>query len=406
MSARVTLTLAAAALVVACAGPSPAGRPVPIVLQPTDTVAPRDSVVRLPFPAGPFPRIELPPHLRPDVLVCAGGDVMVGNNLDTAWAVRRGVPPVTAPGALLDPLRLLVADADVLLLNIEGAIGDGPALSKCRPGSRSCYAFRQSPEAAPALRALAGQAAFVGNVANNHAMDAGLAGFEATARHLRAAGAHVTGADTLPTVVVTARGDTVAFLGFSTFAAGPDARDLAAVARHVARAAARYPRTVVSVHMGAEGVDAQRTRDVTETFLGENRGNPVAFARAAAQAGASAVIGHGPHVLRAAEWRDDAIVLYSLGNLLTYGPFSLLEPLNRGAIACVRVAPSGRATGAELRSTYQRPPGIVSPDPTGRGAWLVDSLSALDFPETGARVARSGVLERPRLTAGDGKQRR
>ncbi|MGH7700024.1 MAG: CapA family protein, partial [Gemmatimonadales bacterium] len=177
----------------------------------------------------------------------------------------------------------------------------------------------------------------------------------------------------------------------------PDARDLAAMRRHVARAAARFPRVVVTMHMGAEGVNAQRTRDRRETFLGEDRGNLVAFARAAVDAGADLVIGHGPHVLRAAEWRGRAFIAYSLGNLLTYGPFSMDEPLNRGAVLCAVLEPDGAVSDVVLRATVQVPPGLVAPDPSGRGAWLVDSLSRLDFPETGVRfVGEARAVEVPR----------
>jgi hypothetical protein len=323
-----------------------------------------------------------------DVRVCAGGDVMLGSNLDTLWAARssarlgRGVAALPDPDGLLEPLRPLVADADIVLLNIEGAIGDGPAPSKCRPGSTSCYAFRQPSGTAGALARLAPQGVVIGNVANNHALDAGGPGLQATLRHLGLAGVYATGADTLATLVTTRQGDTVAFLGFSTSQAGPDPRDLDAVSRHVARAAARHPRVVVTMHMGAEGRDAQRTPDAFEYYLGENRGNAVAFARAAVDAGASAVIGHGPHVMRAAEWHRGALVFYSLGNLLTYGTFNLSEPMNRGAIGCVSLDPAGRITAAVLRSTRQHPPGLLAPDPTARAALLVDSLSRIDFPAT------------------------
>src|SRR5206468_10521213 len=103
----------------------------------------------------------------------------------------------------------------------------------------------------------------------------------------------------------------------------PDARDLRAVRRHVAPSVEQYGTVIVTMHLGAEGPRAQRTRNATEHFLKLNRGNPVGFADAAFGGGATLVIGHGPHVLRAAEWRDDRLVLYSLGNLLTYGPFKL-----------------------------------------------------------------------------------
>ena len=329
-----------------------------------------------------------PPPLR----LCAGGDVLIGNNLDTTWAGRasrrlgRWVDPFPDPDSLLAPLRPLVADADVVLLNVEGAIGTGPAPSKCRPGSTTCYAFRQEIGVAGALVRLANPASFVANVANNHAMDAGAAGFRETIRHLGHAGAYVTGADSNATVVVTPGGDSVAILGFSTFQAGLDARDLEGVTRLVARARARTPLVVVTVHMGAEGGGAQRTPNVIETFVGENRGNPVAFARAAVAGGAAAVIGHGPHVMRGMEWWDGAFVAYSLGNLLTYGPFTLSEPNNRGAIACVDLAHDGSTTAARVRSTVQELPGVVRPDPSGRAAALADSLSRLDFPVTAGRA--------------------
>jgi hypothetical protein len=404
---RPALTLAAAVGLATCGGHTVEQEPAPTTPPPAEAPAPvpepivdLDSleVIREAQPLATAP--EPPPPPEP-VRICAGGDVVLGTNLDTAWATRataRLGTPVAAfpsPGWLLAPLAPLVADADVVLLNVEGAIGEGPAPPKCRPGSRNCYAFRQPVSVAAAIRGLADSAAIIGNLANNHAMDAGGAGFEATQGHLASAGVAVTGVDTLATVVVTSRGDSVAFIGFSTAQAGPDPRDLAGVSRHVARAAGQYRRVVVTMHMGAEGASAQRTANETEMYLGENRGNSVAFARAAVDAGASVVIGHGPHVMRASEWWDDALILYSLGNLLTYGPCSMREPNNRGAVACVTLDVEGRVEGAALRSTYQRPPGIVAPDPTGRAAWLVDSLSQLDFPATAARWGGEAKVVRP-----------
>ena len=337
-------------------------------------------------------------------VVCAGGDVMLGGNLDTTWTRRTSHSPagriaaLPDPDTLLAPLVPLVRDADVVMVNVEGAIGTGPAPRKCRPGSRTCYAFRQEPRVAAALRRLLPSGAVVGNVANNHALDAGPVGLAATIEHLKDAGVYVTGADTLPTLVPIGARDTLAVLGFSVFQAGPDARDVAALRRYVTRAAARYP-VVVSMHVGAEGVGAQRTPDSTETYLGEDRGNSVEIARAAVEAGASLVIGHGPHVLRAMQWQRDRLVAYSLGNLVTYGPFSLREPLDRGAMLCAAVTRGGQVTHAELRSTRQRPPGVVAPDSAARAARLVDSLSQLDFPATGVHVTSTSAVIKALSTA-------
>jgi hypothetical protein len=333
--------------------------------------------------------------------VCAGGDVTLGTNLDTMWTAsafaRYGVrlPAYPPADSLLLPLRKVIIGADMLLLNIEGAIGNANYVaSKCRTGSTNCFAFRQPIETATALQRLGGSTRVIGNVANNHSRDAGDDGIQATVDWLTKAAVAVTGYDTLATPVSSVWGDTVAFLGFHTSRETPDARDLVAVRRHVRRAAARWSRLVVTAHIGAEGIRAQRTRNRSEPFLGMDRGNPVAFAHTAIAAGADLVVAHGPHVLRAAEWWGAGLVFYSLGNLLNYGPFRLTEPMNRGAVVCASLDYDGRVTEARLFSTHQLLPGIIEIDNTKRAATLIDSLSHLDFPATGVTVDTSGVLGR------------
>jgi len=334
------------------------------------------------------------------VRVCGGGDMMLGSNLDTTWAIHAGerlgrtIEAIPDPYSLAKPLVDLLADADIAVLNVEGAIGKGSAPPKCRSGSRNCYAFRQPPVAAAAIRDVLPRGFVVGNLANNHAMDAGTEGFDITASHLRDAGVFVTGTDTLPTIVSLPGKGSVAVLGFSTAQAGPDPRDVEAVARHVRRAAELVTWVVVTMHMGAEGTSAQRTRDSTEMYLGENRGNVVQFAHTVVDAGAHLVLGHGPHVLRAMEWKGSSFIVYSLGNLLTYGPFSMAEPLNRGGTLCATLSDGG-VVDVRFRPTYQHTAGILAPDPTARAVWLVDSLSQLDFPATGVRFNVEGVVGRP-----------
>jgi poly-gamma-glutamate capsule biosynthesis protein CapA/YwtB (metallophosphatase superfamily) len=333
--------------------------------------------------------------------VCVGGDVTLGTNLDSAWAKKaadslyRTFGLASQPDSLVVPLRPLLADCDVVILNIEGAIGDGWAPPKCGPRSTNCFAFRQPPAAAAALRSVIDSGAvLVGNLANNHSHDAGDDGRDTTVAYLERAGILVTGADTLATAVPTLFGDTLGVLGFHTDSTAPDARDLAAVRRHVARAVASYGTVIVTMHLGAEGPNAQRTRNGVERFLGLNRGNPVAFANAAFAGGATLVVGHGPHVLRGGEWRGDRLVLYSLGNLLTYGPFRLRPPADRAAVAHTVIDSAGHVAAAKLRPTTQLAPGVLQSDSTGRAFVLVDSLSALDFPRTGVRIASDGRIER------------
>jgi hypothetical protein len=328
------------------------------------------------------------------VRVCSGGDLTLGTNLDTTWAklgarrLRENHRLSDDPDSLVAPLIPLFADADIVLVNVETAIGTGPATTKCGPKSKNCYAFRGPPGAAAAIRSLGdSNAVVVGNVANNHARDAGDDGVDSTVKLLNAARVLVTGRDTLATPVILRDGTVIGVIGFYAGDMINDARQPAVVRRHVARAVESYGTVIVTAHLGAEGIGAQRTLPRTELFLSSkiNRGNPVAFADAAFAGGASLVINHGPHVLRAAEWRDRRLVFHSLGNLLTYGPFSNGEPLNRGAVACADLSGSD-VVGAEVRPTVQRAPGVVTLDVTRRASTLIDSLSALDFPSTGVRV--------------------
>ena len=153
------------------------------------------------------------------------------------------------------------------------------------------------------------------------------------------------------------------------------------------------------MHLGAEGRDAQRTSDAGERYLGIDRGNPVAFADAAVRGGAALVIGHGPHVLRAVEWRErGALIAYSLGNLADVRAVPPAEPANRGAVLCTTLDQRGRPRDAELRATRQLAPGVMRADRSARAAALVDSLGRLDFPATGARVGARGRLEARTIT--------
>ena len=99
----------------------------------------------------------------------------------------------------------------------------------------------------------------------------------------------MTGVDTLATPIALPSGDTIGVLGFYTDTSTPDARDLRAVRRDVARAVARYGTVIVTMHLGAEGPPAQRTQNANERFLDTDRGNPVGFADAAFSGGATLV---------------------------------------------------------------------------------------------------------------------
>jgi len=330
---------------------------------------------------------------RKEVRFCAGGDVSLGTNLDTTWAVIRRARALPDPKELLAPLAPLVSGADVILLNVEGAIGSGYAPRKCAPRSTMCYALRQQPSVAAALRHLNDSALVIGNVANNHAHDAGDAGLLETRRRLGEAGVLITGADTLATAVPVADGDTIGVLGFSPWTIARIA-DLETVRRLVRRAADRFGRVIVTMHIGAEGVTARHTPDKIEVYAGEIRGNSVAFARAAVEGGASLVIGSGPHVLRAIEWNGNALIAHSLGNLITYGPFNHAGYTDHGAVLCAKLGADGAVHDAVLHSTVQQAPGYMQADSANLGVRDISELSKQDFPRTGAEISPTGEIKR------------
>jgi poly-gamma-glutamate synthesis protein (capsule biosynthesis protein) len=108
-------------------------------------------------------------------------------------------------------------------------------------------------------------------------------------------------------------GDRLDFAG-AVFAAGDtttvsteaDPADVAAIAAQVRQARSSSDHTIVSIHCHeTEGL----SRESPPAFL-------AAFARAMIDAGADAVVGHGPHVLRGIEIYRGKPILYSLGNFL------------------------------------------------------------------------------------------
>ncbi len=95
---------------------------------------------------------------------------------------------------------------------------------------------------------------------------------------------------------------------------------------------------LVTFHGGSEGAKAIRTGEAAESLGAEPRGDLRRWARAVIDAGADAVIGHGPHVLRGMEFYRGRLIAYSLGNFVTYRGFNLVGPAghHRGAAAGVR----------------------------------------------------------------------
>jgi poly-gamma-glutamate capsule biosynthesis protein CapA/YwtB (metallophosphatase superfamily) len=376
----VAVAASAFVLVVACSGdPAPGPTPTgpatsrPAAPSPTGSASGAPSTTGAPSPT---------PAPLPAVTIGWAGDAVPAS-------VDAGLPP--DPSRLFGAITPYLRRPDVMIGNLEGTLTDVAASSKCGPGSSDCVAFR----APPAYGRLFAQAGYdVLSIANNHAHDHGPAGLAQTRRVVRANGMLTTGAPG-EIAVTTVRGVRVAVVGFAPYGWAAPLNDPAAVRSLVARAAAVADIVVVVFHGGAEGSGALHVPAGRETAFGEDRGDLRAFARTAVAAGADAVLGAGPHVVRGAEVVAGRPVAYSMGNLVGYRVLSTAGVLGTTAIVQLTVRADGSWAGGVLRATRQVQPGYPEPDPGRAAIALVRRLSAEDFGRTAMRVDADGTLRPP-----------
>jgi len=323
------------------------------------------------------PTSPAPPQRPETVTVGWSGDAVPAS-------VDRGLPP--DPGRLLRDVTALLRRPDVMIGNLEGTLTRVPTSTKCAPGADDCVAFRSPPEYA---RLFADAGFDVLSLANNHSHDFGDAGLAETRRAVEATGLATTG---LPgqVAVRTVRGIRIAVVGFAPYGWAAPLNDPAAVRALVARARADADIVVVVFHGGAEGAGALHVPPGREIAFGEDRGDLRAFARTALAAGASAVLGAGPHVVRGAEVVGRRPVAYSVGNLVGYRTLSSAGVTGTTAVLHLTFTADGSWSGGRLHPTRQVPPGYAEPDPERRAVELVGRLSREDFGPTAARLGPDG----------------
>lgn len=278
---------------------------------------------------------------------------------------------------------------DLVMGNLEEPVTADTGYRKCSATSTQCHQFYAPPGWAKYLKDAGYQ---LMNMANNHGNDMGPAGYRNTQKSLQAVGLKHTGAPGEITVV-DVKGVKVAVVGFSSYAWNNSLVDIPKAKALIKEADAEADLVVVQVHMGAEGTAYTHVKKGTEMFLGENRGDPIAFSHAMIDAGADLIIGHGPHVLRAMEFYKGRLIAYSLGNFLGGG--RTLSPngiLSYGGVLKVQLAKDGTWVGGQFVSTRMDSGGIPGPDSARNGAKAIGSLSASDFPSTGAKIDSSGKI--------------
>jgi poly-gamma-glutamate capsule biosynthesis protein CapA/YwtB (metallophosphatase superfamily) len=233
------------------------------------------------------------------------------------------------------------------------------------------------------------------NLANNHAMDFGAAGQADTVSAVRNAGMQTTGRPG-EIAYTKVRGVRIAILGFAPYPWAQSLTNIAAAQALVRQGDEWADLVVVTMHAGAEGADYMHVRRGTETFLGENRGNPIRFTHAVIDAGADLVVGSGPHVLRGMEWYRGRLIAYSLGNFVGYHSLATGGVSGVTGILQVTLARNAAWVAGELVPLTIEGTGIPRSDPAEAAHGLVRKLSKADFGKRAMAVSRTGVLRPPR----------
>ena len=119
------------------------------------------------------------------------------------------------------------------------------------------------------------------------------------------------------------------------------------------------------------------------------------WSRQVIDAGADAVIGHGPHVLRGIEFYQGRPIVYSLGNFVTYRGFNLNGPLGVTGVLQITLGPGGVFRQGQLIALVQRPRTGPLPDTNGAAVALVRRVSREDFGPTAAVMDVDGNFRPP-----------
>ncbi len=250
----------------------------------------------------PAPAPPVQAAAPPQIVVLGVGDILLGRQLGEEMAKTENY------ALAFRDIRETLAAADITFGNLEGPFCDkGPY-----PANGMTFRFR------PAAVASLVRAGFdVVSVANNHFGDGGDACMEFSLDLLRqsriaAVGAGPSFEEAHTAAILGRKGIRFAFLAY-TYAARNDepqservvvaGRNAEQVRHDVAAARERADVVIVSLHDGAEYTErvAKQTED---------------FARAAIDAGATAVFGHHPHVPQRVEAYQDGWIFYSLGNFV------------------------------------------------------------------------------------------
>ena len=311
----------------------------------------------------------------------AVGDIVLGTNF------RRNALPRDKGDMLFTHVRRYLKGADIVFGNFESTMTDYPK-SRKNTNRKLVFAFRIPPSYAQSLS----RAGFdIMSIANNHSLDFFYRGFLDTAKNIEAVGVKTIGKKN--EIKYLQRKDTkIAFIAFGYTSQFNSLHDIRYAVSLTKKANKKADIVVISVHAGAEGTRALHTKNKTEMFYGENRGNLVKFSHTMIRNGADLILGHGPHVPRALELFQGRLIVYSLGNFIGYRVFSLSGAKGLSYILRAELDKAGRFSHGLIIPLYLNRSGIPKYDPKKRTINLIRRLSKTDFPKSKIKIDSNGNI--------------
>lgn len=329
----------------------------------------------------------VPVQVDSNLTIMAVGDVMMG----TAYPDNGIYLPPHQGKQLFTAVADTLKSADLTFCNLEGPLVDGGTPAKECKNPANCYIFRTPTSYIQNL--VSAGFDFV-SLANNHARDFGIAGFQSTAHVLDSVGiAHSGKVGDVASLKV--KNKKIAMVAFAPYEGLNDLLNITRAEGKIRYLKREFDLVIVSFHGGAEGSRYLHVPDSMEVYFGEKRGHLRQFAHRVIDAGADLVLGHGPHVPRALEIYKKRLIAYSLGNFCTYGKFNLKGSNGLTYILKVNIKPDGQFQSGQIIPGIQIGSGIPKFDPTGQVIKLIKRLSKADFPKTAPMIDDFGKISPP-----------
>jgi len=235
-------------------------------------------------------------------------DILFAGDTHFEWAISemQNKNSVNYP---VEEVREVFLESDFKILNLETTISN-----KAKPVNAKSYVFRSDISNAALLNYLGINLAVLGN---NHTMDMGLDGLSDTITSLQMQGIPSTGAglnfnDAISPFYFNLRGTSFAVISYNAIeekqstsfdSSSGSATLTPAIYNQIARVKKTVDHVIVSAHWGIE-------------YSPRPEKQQIKIAHSMIDSGATAVIGHHPHIPQGIEFYKNGIIAYSLGNFL------------------------------------------------------------------------------------------